>query len=255
VTLLRSYLLLLVLLSAPLWLAASFLDATKLIPVRLPLSALQFLCVLLAVIIVTRRSGGSVRALLERGLDFARITKTRWRVGVFILMPLVVLLSYGLMIACGVKVSAQPTPLLSLPVLLLVYGISGYCEQLGWTAIMTDALLTQSSVIQAGLVTGLTWASWHIIPFIQTHNTTTWIVWQCVYSIVYRVLLTRIYVATNRSVFATIALHATYNTAFSLMPYYGSSYRPMYMTLATLIASALMFVGEGSAQRRQLDRT
>ena len=75
---LPQFLWLVLLFSVPLWLAASFLDATTLIPVKLPFSALQFLSVLLAAIVVTHHSGGSVRQLLLRGMDFKRIKKPMW---------------------------------------------------------------------------------------------------------------------------------------------------------------------------------
>ena len=227
--------------SIPFWLAASFLDATKVIPVKLPLSALQFLSVLSAAIIITHCNSSSVRELLLRGIDIRRIEDSLWRVGIFMLMRLSVVLSYLLILWSGAVVSDKMTPLLSIPIFLLVYGISGYCEQIGWTAIMTDDLLKHHTVIMSGLIVGITWASWHIIPFIQTHNTAAWIFWQCLYTIIYRVLLTKVYVLTNRSVFSTIAMHATYNTAFSLMPYYGSSYNPMYMALATLCTTVIIF--------------
>lgn len=106
---------------------------------------------------------------------------------------------------------------------------------------MTDILLERRTVIVCGLMVGITGALWHIIPFIQTHNTAVWIFWQCMYSIIYRVLFTKIYVLTNRSVFGMIAAHATYNAAFSLMPYYGSSYNPMYMSFATLLVTGAIF--------------
>jgi uncharacterized protein len=246
------FLILVVMLSAPLWLAAQFFDATRLIQVRLPLSALQFLAVLLAALMVTRAEGGSRRALLARGLDFARIPNGGWRAGVFLLMPLTVLLAYTLTVQAGGTIARQATPLLSISVFLLIYGISGYCEQLGWTGIMSDALLPHFGVVKAGLLVGVTWATWHIIPFIQTHNPPVWIVWQCIYTIIYRVMMTKIYVVTNRSVFGSVALHCTYNTAFSLLPYYGSSYQPMYMALATLMAGALVFAWDGWLRRRQL---
>lgn len=67
------FLLLVLLFSIPLWLAASFFDATKIIPVKLPFSALQFLSVLLAAIIVTRQNGNSIRELLLRGIDIKRL--------------------------------------------------------------------------------------------------------------------------------------------------------------------------------------
>jgi hypothetical protein len=236
------FLWLLFLFSVPLWLAASFLDATTIIPVKLPFSALQFLSVLLAAIIVTRQNGNSVRDLLLRGIDAKRIKNRVWKFGIFLIMPFTVFLSYLFILWSGANIPNETTPLLSIPVFLIVYGISGYCEQIGWTAVMTDILLKRSSIMASGLIVGITWAAWHIIPFIQTHNTPTWIFWQCLYTIICRVLLTKIYVQTNRSVFSTIAAQSTYNTAFSLMPYYGSSYNPMYMTFATLMITVFIFV-------------
>lgn len=232
---LTRFLWLVLLLSLPLWVAAGFLDATKIIPIKLPFSALQFLSVFIAAIIVTRQDNSSVRELLLRGFDIKRIKNPFWRFGIFVLMPLVVTLSYLMILWSGANISDKTTPLFSIPIFLLVYGVSGYCEQIGWTAIMTDELLKRRSVIMTGLIVGITWAVWHIIPFIQTHNTATWIFWQCIYTIIYRVMLTKVYILTDRSVFSTIAMHATYNTAFSLMPYYGSSYNPMFMALATLL--------------------
>jgi hypothetical protein len=228
------FLWLVLLFSIPLWLAASFLDATKIIPVKLPLSALQFFSVLIAAIVVTRDNGNSVRELLLRGIDMHRIQSPMWRIGIFVIMPLTVGLSYLMVMWSGANASDKMTPLLSLPLFLLVYGISGYCEQIGWTAMMTDSLLKHRPVILTGFMVGTTWAAWHIVPFIQTHNTAMWITWQCTYTIIYRILLTQVYVLTNRSVFSTVAMHATYNTAFSLLPYYGSSYNPMYMAIASL---------------------
>lgn len=171
-------------------------------------------------------------------------------------MPLVVLLAYGLTLLSGRTDTTVPgTPLVSLPVLLLVYGVSAYCEQLGWTAILTDALLTRFGVLTAGLIAGLIWALWHLVPFVQTHHSAVWVMWQCLYTIIYRVLLTRVYLVTNHSVFATIALHATYNTAFTLLPSFGSSYDPMWMAVATLLATTLVFAGTAGNQWRRLGLT
>lgn len=235
------FLWLVLLFSIPLWLAAIFFDATKIIPVKLPFSALQFLSVLLAAVITTHQNGASVRDLLLRGIDIKRIKNPIWQIGIFLLMPLTVLLSYFLTVLSGVDIPDKMTPLLNIPIFLLIYGISGYCEEIGWTAIMTDILLERHTIIICGLIVGITGALWHIIPFIQTYNSTVWIFWQCMYSIIYRVLLTKIYVLTDQSVFSTIATHATYNVAFSLMPYYGSLYNPMYMSFATLFITVITF--------------
>ena len=235
------YLLWVLALSVPLWAAAHFLDATKIIPVKLPLSALQFLSVLGAALIAGREHGESVGTFLKRGLDLSRIADRRWRVGVFVMMPVVVFASYELARIGAVSLVKNTTPLYVLPAALLVYGISGYAEQLGWTAVMTDALLERFSVLKAGLIVGVTWSAWHVIPFTQTHNSAAWIAWQCLFTIIYRILLTKVYVATGRSVFSTVAMHATYNTAFTMLPYYGSSYRPMDMAIVTLLMTSAAF--------------
>jgi uncharacterized protein len=229
-------------LSIPFWLLGYWFDSTNFIPVRLPFSALQFLSVLAAAVIVTKSGGGSVSSLLKRGFDFNRITKTGWRFGIFLIMPLTVVVSLMLIQWNGFIITDTSTPFWTIPLFLCVYGVSGYCEQTGWTAITTDSLLSRFNVIITGLLVGITWATWHIIPFTQTHHDMDWIIWQCIYSIVFRILITKIYVLTNTSVFATIALHATYNTGFSMMPYYGSSYNPMYMVIATSIIGSIIFL-------------
>ncbi|HEY5825602.1 MAG TPA: CPBP family intramembrane glutamic endopeptidase [Cyclobacteriaceae bacterium] len=239
---LREYLLLVFILSIPFWILGFIFDNTKIISVELPISALQFVCILLAAIIIIKRNGNSISSILKRGFDFNRITSNLWRYSIFILMPLTILLSYFIMQWNGLEPTNKQTPLWNLPFFLLIYGVSGYSEQLGWTAIATDKLLQKYNIIITGLIVGLIWTIWHIIPFIQTHHSPVWIFWQCIYTIVFRVLLTKIYVLNNRSVFATVALHVTYNTAFSMMPYYGSSYNPMYMLLATCIVGIIVFL-------------
>jgi hypothetical protein len=62
-------------------------------------------------------------------------------------------------------------------------------------------------------------------------------------------LFNKVYLLTNRSVFSTVAMDATYKTGFSMMPYYGSSYDPMTMTLATLFTIVIVFM-LGNAPRR-----
>ncbi len=238
---LRQFLIIVFLLSIPLWLVGYLFDATKIIPIKLPVSALQFLCVLWAAIIVTKRNGHSVSSLLFRGLDVKRINNGLWLYVAFILMPLTVFVSYLFMQWNGLQPPNRLTPLFSLPIFLIVYGISSYCEELGWAAIATDQLLVRFNVVVTGFIVGLIWAIWHIIPFMQTHNSGTWIVWQCTFSIIFRILMTKVYIYTNRSVFAVIVLHLTYDTGFSMMPYYGSSYNPAFMCLAASLAAVIVF--------------
>lgn len=69
--------------SIPLWILGYFFDATKVIPIKLPISALQFLCVIFSAIIVTKKSEGSAMPLLKSGFDFRRIKNKNWQGGNF----------------------------------------------------------------------------------------------------------------------------------------------------------------------------
>ena len=100
---LNHFLILVFLLSIPLWILGYIFDATKIIPIKLPVSALQFLCVLFAALIVTNRNGKSVASILKRGLDFNRVTVKLWQYAIFILMPLTVFLSHYAMERDGTK--------------------------------------------------------------------------------------------------------------------------------------------------------
>lgn len=225
------------LLSIPLWVLGYIFDATKIIPIKLPISALQFICILIAAIVVTRRNGHSILSLLKRGGDFKKLKNSKWKYGIFLLMPLTVFTSYYITRFSMVELPTTLTPFWNLPIFLLVYSISAYCEQIGWTAIATDELLKRFSVLTTGILVGFVWAVLHIIPYTQTHNSANWILWQCLYTIIFRILITKIYTLTNKSVFATIALHTTYNISFSMLPYYGSSYNPFSMTIVIFAAT------------------
>ena len=71
----------------------------------------------------------------------------------------------------------KPTPYWNIPFFLVTYGISGFCEEIGWTAIVTDKLLALFNVVITGVIVGIIWAIWHVIPFMQTYNCIKWILW------------------------------------------------------------------------------
>lgn len=226
------------LLSLPLWAAAYFIDISALVPINLPLSALQFLVVPLAAFIAQRRHGKRFRPLLYRITDINRVKNRRHRVAVFLIMPLIVWVAF--LIATAGGSSAASTPIASLGVFMVLYSLSAYCEELGWTAIMADHLLKRYGFLVVGTMVGISWAAWHFLPFLQTGNTIEWVLWQSIFTVVFRILIVRIYMATGLSMSGSIALHATYNVAFSFLPYYGSTYSPMLMTLITTAALLLI---------------
>jgi hypothetical protein len=75
------FFLLVLLLSIPFWiLAALTKDLTKILPIKLPISALMTFCPMLAAMILVykERKTQGVKELLQRAFDFKRIKDKKW---------------------------------------------------------------------------------------------------------------------------------------------------------------------------------
>ena len=91
---------LVILLSIPFWVLGAFIDLTKYIPIQLPISALMFLCPILAAIILTSKNGkkGDLKLLLNRIWDFDKIKNKWWLLVAILLIPSLMFLSYLIML-------------------------------------------------------------------------------------------------------------------------------------------------------------
>ena len=108
-------------LAIPIWLIGAMAERGLPIPMKLPVSALQAFCPLIAaLILVYREEGvGRVRRLLRRVFDQWRIRNRIWYVPIIFLLPLLYLLSYGLMRMLRLPLPDEPhIPFLLIPVLL-----------------------------------------------------------------------------------------------------------------------------------------
>jgi hypothetical protein len=81
----------------------------------------------------------------------------------------------------------------------------------------------------------MVWAVWHIIPYIQTHQTATWIVWQCIGTVLLRIIMVWLFNNTDKSVFAMILFHTMINISPYLIPHYGPHYDPFIFTILLVI--------------------
>ena len=94
-------------LSLPFWLLGAVTER-ELLP-GLPLSALAFLCPMTAAAALVHRqdrAAGVIR-LLKRAVDYERIRPTIWYAPILLLIPGVMVLSYGVMRVIGMPL---PTP-------------------------------------------------------------------------------------------------------------------------------------------------
>jgi membrane protease YdiL (CAAX protease family) len=242
--LLSIYLLLVLILSAPFWVLEATINYTEL-PVNIPLSALAtFNPMLVALFLVYRTHGlDAAKNLLRRPFDYVRIRQKIWYVPIFMLMPALMVLSYGLIRITGKTILDPYVPLLMTPFMFATFFIAAIGEEIGWQGYAFGLLNRRWNALEAGVILGVVWAAWHIIPYIQTKNSASWIVWQCVATVGLRVLIVWLYQNTGKSLFSAVAFHATINVSNFLFPNYGSYYDPFFASIViwstTLIIVAI----------------
>ena len=180
-------------------------------------------------------------ALLKRSFDYDRIRSKVWYAPVLLLMPGVMILSYGLMRLMGVPLPTPRFPVLAALAMFLAFFIAALGEELGWSGYVIDPMQDRLGALRASIVLGLVWAAWHVVPLTQAHRSAAWIAWWSVGTVAARVLIVWLYNNTGKSVFAAALFHTTVNVTWQLFPIHGSFYNPrvtgLTMTcVATIVA-------------------
>jgi CAAX protease family protein len=126
---------------------------------------------------------------------------------------------------------------------LSAYFAAATGEELGWQGYAIYRLRNRWNALEASIIVGAAWAAWHVVPFTQSHQAPTWIVWQCLGMVPFRILTVLLYNNTGRSVFAAIIFHATANVSQFMFPNYGSHHDPFIAWLIlTLMAVMVTFL-------------
>lgn len=166
-------------------------------------------------------------------------------------MPVIALLSYWyLKITVGILPEPQLS-LLSVVIFFVVYFIGAIGEELGWSGYIIDAMQNRYGALKASLMLGTIWAVWHIIPWSQAHQTTTWIVWQSIGTVFLRVVMVWIFNNAGKSVFAMVLFHTMINISPYLIPNYGSHYNPLVFAVLVILTAiiAVFFWGSKTLAR------
>lgn len=244
-------------LAAPLW-ALGALSERGLLRnqgTNLPVSALAFVCPILAALVLVRRREGSAstREFLRRVFDLTSIRPRSWYIPILVLLPLLYALAYLILRVGGVALPSPQTSLPTILVLLVAFSIAALCEEAGWTGYATDPLQERLGALGAALLLGLVWAAFHVVPDVQAGQTWSWIAGQRGYSVALRVLIVWIYNNTGRSVPAAVLFHAMDNVSvYVLFPDDGDGhYEPAVTAALTAAAAAIVTVLWGA---RTLDR-
>jgi len=238
-------------LSAPLWVLGGFTSA-EIMP-GLPLSALMFLCAAVTACLFAWRAEGpsGVPGLLLRTFDLRRIPSPGWYAPSLLLMPGVLVVTYAVMRVVGMPLPDPEIPWRDAPVLFAMFFFAAAGEEIAWSATTLEPLQARMGLLRAGLVIGVVTAAWHAIPFAQAHPSAAWIVGQCAFTVAFRVVAVWLYDRTGRSVFAVVLYHASYNLAWQLFPNRGSGYDPWITAVVmTLVAAGLFFLDRKRPEAR-----
>jgi membrane protease YdiL (CAAX protease family) len=201
--------------------------------------------VLAALILVYRENkAAGMTALLKRSLDYKRIAGRSWNVAIVLLMPTVMVLAYGLKRLSGTSIPGPQFQVLAPIVMFLAFFVAGLGEELGWSGYVIDPMQRRMGALQASLLLGLVWGTWHAIPLIQAGRSPSFIAWQRLLVLVaQRVVIVWLYNNTGKSVFAATLFHAISNLGVFLFPINGSYYDPLITGLImAFVAAAVTLV-------------
>jgi uncharacterized protein len=228
-------------LSLPFWLLGPLAEHFIRLPFHLPVSALQFVCPLIAASILVYREEklGGIKRLLKRAFDYKRIRHTIWYVPIIFLMPLIMVLSYGVMLLLRRPLPEPSIPLLTIPLSFVVFFLPAVCEEVGWTGYATDPLQERWSAFTTSLILGSVWSMWHVIPELQA-NPPAWVAGQFFSTVVLRILIVWLYNNTGQSVLAAILFHDMVNVSEFSFPNYGSYYDPAISGAITAVIAGIV---------------
>ena len=191
------------------------------LPDNLPVTDIgaTFVPLIAATILVYREEKfGGVKRLLKRAFDYKRIKQKIWYVPIIFLMPLLLLLTYGVMRLIGLPLPAEwHIPLLT-PLLFVAFFIAAAGEELGYMGYAIDPMQDRWSALTASFIMGSMHAIWHVPSMIEVGQTATLIAWGLLFTVGFRILSVWLYNNTGKSVFASILFHAIFNVSRSVFP-------------------------------------
>ncbi len=237
-----TYFLLIFVLSLPLWLLGA-LTSLQLVP-GVPLSGLGFVCPVMAAAILAYREKGrsGVEDLLKRSFDFGRVKEKIWYLPIILLMPLIVVLSYGIIRVMGTTLPMPQITAVKTLGLLIAFFISALGEELGWSGYAVDPLQNRFGAFWAAILIGVVWALWHFIPLLEVHRSLLYIGWWTLGTVAIRTIIVWLYNNSGRSVFVAAIFHAMVNLTWQLFPIDGSYYDPRVTSPIMASVAALVTI-------------
>jgi membrane protease YdiL (CAAX protease family) len=210
----------------------SILRASKHFDTLLPL-------VIMAILAGPSLSGILLTALVngKQGLREIKSRLLRWRVGIrwyaiaLLAAPLLMMAIYLVLSILspkflpGIFSSDDKTSHL---VMGLVTGLmAGFFEELGWTGFATPRLRQRYNILQTGLIIGLPWAVWHILPALWLGyasgtlsgalSTASYLLDPFLFLVGSRVLIVWVYDRTGESLFLAMLMHMSLTSSARIL--------------------------------------
>lgn len=237
--------LLLFILSIPFWILG-FIgpDTTKSLPINLPISALMTFCPMIAAVILVykKQKMQGVKQLIKQAFDFNKIKNKRWYILIVFLVPIITLLSYWYIKSTKTFNPATTLSLLAICIFFIAFFIGAIGEELGWSAYIIEPMQNKYGALKASIIVGIIWAVWHIIPYYQAHQTTTWIIWQCIGTVFLRIIMVWIFNNVGKSVFAMVLFHTMINISSYLISNSRANYNPFVFCVLIIVVVSIIIV-------------
>lgn len=229
-------------LTIPFWVVGAA-TGVQLLP-GLPVAALAAVCPGLAAVILAYRENGAqgAQALLQRAIDYKRISAKVWYAPTLLLMPAVMALSFGVMRISGTQVPAPEISLVQTLILCAMFFAGAVGEELGWSAYAIDPMQDRWGALWASVMLGAFWAAFHYIGLAQAYRSVEWVAWWSLGTIALRILMVWIFNNTGKSVFAVALFHMTINLTWQLFPVNGSYYDPRISGLILAVVAVIVVV-------------
>jgi hypothetical protein len=135
-------------------------------------------------------------------------------------------------------------PWRDVPVMMLIYFLGAIPEEFGWTMTVTKPLTAKHGPVGAGILIGLVWAIWHVIPWSWAHDF-GWIVGMLLLNVLMRIGMVLAFTQGGASLFYAVVFHALINVSMGVFPNDGSHTNPWLISPWILITLAVALYFQG----------
>ena len=139
--------------------------------------------------------------VFKSGFSFRGIANAWWMVVAVGTMPTAFALTGGMVWLSGAALPAlRPAPASAIIIAAALFFLGAVAEEIGWQGYAYPRLTLRYSPLQAGLIIGVVWALWHVIPFAQMGRSAGWIIWHGAAMVLMRLIIVWLYENAGHSI-------------------------------------------------------